>query len=280
MSIAPLSLLPLPPGIRVLTDEEGSRLNALYPDLPRNLKQCITCKGERTFLWRGSSGEPIQYACNCVDQRILHRYLLHSGIGLRYQRLSWVDLDSAAVDAKALDRVLDYGAHAEHYVSIGAGLMLQGKDMGTGKTLMATLLLKALLASGIDGYFTQFNEMLDAHTAGWRDEEQKVWFDRRVRNAGVLVIDDVGRENKNRIDVVESMFDSVLRARHDNCKPTIITTNKTADEFQSLYRSNIMSLLSETSEVVTVKGADYRPTVQAKQQEERTLGLTRPVVVG
>lgn len=274
------TLLPLPPGIRVLSDEEGSRLNSLYPDLPKTLAQCVTCKGQQTFIWRGAGGEPTRFDCDCVSQRIMHRYFLHSGIGLRYQRLSWVDLDTQAVDQTALSRVLDYAEHAEHYVSIGAGLMLQGKDMGTGKTMMATLLLKRLLADGIDGYFTQFNEMLDAHTAGWRDEEQKVWFDRRVRNAGVLVIDDVGRENKNRIDVIEAMFDSVLRARHDNCKPTIITTNKTAEEFESLYRSNIMSLLSETSETVQVRGADYRPQVKAKQAEERTLGLTRPVVVG
>lgn len=269
-----------PQGLRLLTDTEGERLNAAHPDIPKSLAHCITCQGRKVFMWRGPDGSPVEYDCPCIDQRIMHRYFLHSGIGLRYQRLRWLDIDQGAVDMAALNRVLEYGEQAEHLVAIGAGLTLQGSAMGTGKTMMATLLLKGLLAQGIDGYFTQFNEMLDAFTETWRNAEERAWFTRRVRNAGVLVIDDVGRENAARAEVAEAMFDMVLRARHDNCKPTIITTNKTPEAFESRYRSNIMSLLSETSETIEVKGADYRPVAQGKALEEKRLGLTRPVTVG
>jgi DNA replication protein DnaC len=221
----------------------------------------------------------VTYQCNCIDQWVMHRYFLHSGLQLLYQRYSWTDARS--VDGKVMDDVLDYFTHIEGYMRIGRGLILRGATTGTGKTLVASLLFKKILADGYDGYFVQFNELLDAHAAGWRNEDERRWFIRRVRNAGLLVIDDIGREYVGRgHDLIESVLDKVIRARHDDCKPTIITTNKDDGFWQQRYQSNVMSLLSGTCEVIEVTGTDYRATQAELAKEEARQGLVRPVTVG
>lgn len=275
MSIA--SLPPRPPAIRLLTDTEAERLRSTYPGIPKSVSDCITCGGAKVFRWR-QGADLVDYDCPCADQWIMHRYFLHSGLGVLYQRYSWTDAGS--VDTAVIDAVIDYDSHIDAYVRTGRGLILRGAKTGTGKTLVAALLFKAMLAKGIDGYFTQFNEMLDAHAAGWRNEEERSWFIRRVRNAGVLVIDDVGREYVGRgVELIESTLDKIVRARHDDCKPTIITTNKDDEFFSARYQGNVMSLLSGTCDIVEVTGQDYRATQAENAKFEAREGLTRPIVV-
>lgn len=273
-------LPPAPSTFRLLLPEEVKRLAAEHADLPKKIEQCVTCLGKKTFRWLSPDDptEIVTWDCNCPAQWTLHRYLLHSGLGLHYQRIGWDDVQ--AVEKATLDVVLDYGTNAEQYASVGQGLILHGKTTGTGKTMCAALLFKSLLAAGLDGYFVQFNEMLDAFTGGWRDAEARAWFTARVRNAGVLVVDDIGRENKGRIDVAEAMFDTVIRARHDNERPTIITTNLTMDEIRKGYSGNVMSLLSGTCFEHEVTGTDFRPQERARRRQQAALGLRRPIVVG
>lgn len=283
MSAPPLlTLPPRPAGIRPLTDAEAERLRKFHPRLPRTLDQCITCGGKKTFRWRDENGDPAEFECPCRDQWILHRYFLHSGLGKMYQRMSWTD--ARAVDSATLTQVFDYIDHADAFMRSGRGMILRSPQRGNGKTLTAALVFKAMLAKGHDGYFTQFNELLDSNAAGWRDEDERQWFIRRVRNAGILVIDDVGREmaetSGRGLAMIEATFDKVIRARHDDALPTIITTNKTEEEWETKYQSNILSLLSGTCRTVEVRGADYRPTFNAQQDSEDRLGLIRPVTVG
>ncbi len=277
-----LALKPRPPAIRILTQIEADRLDDLYKGLPASTADCITCGGAKTFMWIDDHAQPAEYDCNCNDQRIMHRYFLHSGLRLLYQRFSWQDVHS--VEERALDQVREYANNIEPYMRSGHGLILRGASKGTGKTLMASLLFRQILAKGHDGYFTQFNDLLEENSAGWRSEEQRQWFNRRIRNAGILVIDDVGRENeqgsKASVGMVESVFDRVIRSRHDDCKPTIITTNKDEQWWSTRYQSNVMSLLSGTSRVVEVGGPDYRPEWDRTNVKDAISGLARPIVVG
>lgn len=275
MTTAPLSL---PPGIRTLTDPEIDRLNDHYQGIKGKTpeRDCPTCRGAGTYQWPLG----VQNDCNCRVQFVMHRYFLHSGIGIRYQRLGWDD--AVAVNKGVCAKIISYADHAEANANAGRGLILRGESKGTGKTLMAALLLKMLLADHkLDGHFIQFNELLDSHTATWgNNPEAKAWFAKRIRNAGVLVIDDVGRENKNRHEVSSALFDMVIRARHDNCKPTIITTNLSADDLRTGYSSNVTSLLSGICEDIEVPGIDYRPTAEENVAVEIVNDVRRPIVVG
>jgi DNA replication protein DnaC len=271
---------PNPLAIRTLRDDELARLRESRPDLPTTPRNCVTCAGRGTFRWKDAQGEPTDWTCNCVEQFVLHRYLLHAGIDLRYQRLGWADVKRPAPGS--VDLVWDYVENSDFYLTGGAGLTLFG-DIGTGKTLLGTLLLKSLLAQGHDCYSTTFYNMINAHTRGWRDKDQEAWFVRRITNAKVLLIDDIGREVKNdaaSLRVIESMFDHVIRSRVAACRPTIVTTNLTDGEFLTLYKSNVLSLLAGSNIRHHFKGESYRDGPEmARLDDERKARLTRPIVL-
>lgn len=277
-------LAALPPGVRSLTNPETVRLRQQYPNLWADpAKSCITCTfettGTKTFYARPTPrAAPDLYDCNCLDQWKLHRWMLSAGIGTRYQRLSWED--AAGTHSAAQEAVLEYTSNISALMSKGNGLTLWSPNRGTGKTLLAALAFKHVLAQGADGYFTQFNEMLDSFTAGWRNEEERSWFIRRVRNAGFLVNDDMGREHQGRSAVAEAMFDTVIRARVASAAPSFVTTNYTPAEMHQGYGSNVLSLLSEVNVEIEVPGVDFRPTMAAQDAQDARDGVVRPLVVG
>lgn len=278
-----LALPSLPPSIRPLSNPDYLRLHARYPSMPRNPggPTCITCRGAQTFKWFDGNQRDIvaDFECDCTGQWALHHALLNANVGLTYQRLGWADM--TATEQGALDKCRSYLATSDAYVRAGVGLILYG-EMGTGKTALSTLLLKALLTQGMDCYFTTFSEMIDTYTGGWNDRDEKAWFHKRIKNAGVLVLDDVGKEYQGRAKtgLPESTFDEVLRHRVAASTPTIITTNHDMTSLQKGYGGNVMSLLHERSTTYKFVGDDYRDSARGRVVGEAESGLTRPIVLG
>jgi len=280
-----------PPSVRTLNDPEADRLRKQYPDLPPSPAQCITCRGTKKFLWWDDPASPereaVYYLCPCKDQWILHRYLLNAGIGLAYQRLGWADVEA---EEGAILKAQNYLANAEGYVTNGLGLILYG-EIGTGKTLLGALILKGLLARGVDCYFTSFGGMIELLSAGWNDDDDKQWYVRRCKNAGVLMIDDVGREHRQRRMVkgegltemttalAQSTFEEVIRHRVASAKPTIVTANLNLQALEMKYGGNVLSLLSERSTTYRFEGQDFRATARMRLVDEIESGFTRPVVL-
>ena len=265
--------------IRPLSNPEFYRLHARNPTLPTSAKRdCITCRDRRTYrLWTDERRVEIgEFACDCKDQWLLNHALTNANLGLAYQRLSWADM--TAVESGALDEVGSYLESAEAYVSAGVGLILHG-EMGAGKTSLLTLVGKNLMARGFDFYFTTFSEMIDTYTGGWNDKDEKAWFHKRIKNVGVLVMDDVGREYQGRAKsgLPESTFDEVLRHRVAASKPTFISSNKDMTQMQEGYGGNVMSLLHERSTTYRFTGEDFRGQARSRLVEEAKQGLTRPV---
>lgn len=296
MSTELLRLPDLPVGIRTLTDEESSRLQSQFPGTPQSVRRCITCGGKRQFLWvaRQAAGDQTGYVeaeweCPCEDQLLLHRYLLWRGVGTAYQRLGWSD--TGGTDPGALAVVNEWLENAEASVRSGQGLLLIG-NKGTGKTLLGVLLLKTLLAQGYDGHLTTFTGMIDMLMSSWRTPEEGRWFHARCRNAGVLVLDDVGREMKQRRMVkgegmkdydtatAEFALESVLRHRISMAKPTIITSNLTVEQLTAHYGEHFKSLLTESTQMYAFSGTDYRPTHAGLITFEKQHKLVRPVIAG
>lgn len=283
-----LSLPPLPPGVRLLTDEEVRRLS-LISEAPPPPEQCITCLGTGTFRW-WSYADPSQatvepyvdaFKCPCVDQWQINRYLLNANVLKAYQQLSW--RDATHVDPAAAEAVMDYTEHAEAYLQAGLGLILHGSTNGTGKTLLATLLAKGLLARGVDCYFITFSDLIDRLADGWKDLDAQQWFQRRVKNVSVLVIDDIGKEyqGKKQSGLPQSAFDSVLRHRVASALPTLLTTNLDLGGLHRDYNTAVMSLLSERCKAQEVVGTDFRKRSNDRLVDEAVrLGLTRPRVFG
>ena len=269
----------MPPGIRRLTDPASAALSQRHPQSVGSPRNCETCKGQRTFRWYGSGDEIVTYDCDCNEQYLMSRWFWYCGVYPRYQRLGWRDL--VRPEFAGLKDYLDYLDNCDAYMDAGLGMMFHG-PRGTGKTLIAHLMVKSLIAKGTDAYVTTFEKMIDSYAGGWRDKDQEAWFNQRVRDAGVLLIDDLGRErNKGSGTVGENMLESVIRHRVACQLPTLITTNLDPDaDLGSMYGGHTLSLLSECSTACEVDGLDARLDIKTRAKEEIKQGLRRPVVVG
>jgi DNA replication protein DnaC len=275
-----LQLPPVPSTVLSLPDEQLDELESRYPGLAVDHDHCVTCRGTGSFRWYAPMTQREQvgeYECPPGNQGYLHLRFLYSGIGLAYQRLSWVDQFS--VNVAHLDLAERYTASAAEYIDSGLGLILHGEGRGTGKTMFAELLLKRLVSSGFDGYSTTFASLLSSFSGGWTDKAERAWFVRRVRNAGVLLIDDLGREHKGVRSIADSTLEEVIRHRVQQSMPTILTTNLTPEEIRTGYGGHTMSVLYECSELVEFSGPDRREEVRLRRLKERDLRLVRPVVI-
>lgn len=289
-----LELPPLPSAVHTLSNEDSDRLKREFgPALAISPTDCKTCDGTGTFRWyarasldwQGAPDVIDEFKCPCDDQWILSRFLLHCGIEYKYQRFDWSDI---AVTMPA--EINDYLSNARQIIGAGLGLVLYGSE-GTGKTLLAILLLKTLIARGHHGYFTTYSNMIQRFNEGRFDKEERQWFLRRVTHTSVLVIDDIGREQKRKtlekdkgtVDslqaTAEFLFEDVVRHRVGMATPTFITSNLALGDIASKYGSNVMSLLAEQAIPVELTGMDWRNTSSARGMEELRQGLRRPVVL-
>jgi hypothetical protein len=282
-------LPPIPAAMRMtgVTDADLELLRAKFPSFPHSPldspSSCVTCGGRGYFKWlvytpEHDEGQVVEYRCPCPDQWIMYACFSHANIGVRYQRLSWRDAINVDIDARGA--IYDYLQHGEAQVKAGVGFILNSATGGTGKTLLATLLLKGLIGQGFDGMFCTFAEMVDTYAGGWHSQETKKVFHRRILNAAVLVLDDVGREWKGKnLGLTEATFDTVLRHRVHNCLPTIITTNLSVEDLDRGYGGSVFSLLAETCLEIPMTGESFRGQANARLRHETSLGLTRPIVV-
>lgn len=293
-----LTLEPLPSTVRTLRDAEAAALDLRQP-LPYTPDNCVTCRGRKWFLWRDTvTGDPAEYECSCVDQYILHRWLSHSGVTLNFQRMGWRDFDT--LDDGVAKHAVDYLDRNEDWLHAGFGMMIYG-PRGNGKTLLANLIVKGLIKRGVPCFATTFEAMVEAYAGGWRDPGQEQWFNRTVRNARVLFIDDVGREfradrfadatltepEKHRKAMAdnrpgsmkETLLESVVRYRVGSNLPTIITTNFTPEQIAQGYGGHTTSLLTEKVVEVEVRGTDQRRSIGKREAAYADAGMSRPVVL-
>lgn len=270
-----------PRGVRTLSAEETARLQRLYPDLPSSPAQCPTCAGQGKFSWWDdpTAAQPmvVEYECDCVAQWTLHRFLLNSGIGKASQQLSWSDM--AWCEAHAKIEIRRYIEKYDSYLRNGFGVICYGGP-GTGKTALVVLLLKYLLGEGVDGHFVTFSDLIGRFAAGWSDSEDRDWFYRRMKNAGVLVVDDPGREFMGRGAMNISVLDEIVRHRTMELRPTIIAMNLDMEAFAVRYGQYIVSLLHERAMTIRFEGQDRRDDARHRMHDEIDAGLIRPLVFG
>ncbi|MGW7100365.1 ATP-binding protein [Streptomyces sp. NPDC054838] len=273
---------PPPQACTPLSDADYQRLRATRPRLwtdPRTT--CITClkHNGNTYRWYADSTRTdiAVYECDCRAQWLLHLWLLNAGIGLNYQRLTWDDI--SAVPPAIVEQLMAYAVSAARHIAAGRSIILWSVSPGTGKTLLLSLLCKALMAQGVLVHFSQFNEIIDLFTSSWRDQSEREQWNRRVRNVDLLAIDDMGKEAKGRLEMVEAMVDQIIRARVSDSAPIAITTNLTPQQIQDGYGGYAMSLLTEQCDFIEVTGTDFRPQRRELSRHETSLGLTRPIAM-
>ena len=255
---------------RYLSDDEAERLYRRYPKLGRSYSTyCPTCDKTGTYKFKG-----VEYVCDCEWQLSLHKWYLASGIGVTYQRLDWEDYHGP--DA-VLDGVGKYITNHEKFIKRGMGLYFSGNP-GTGKTLLATLVLKELVKFGYTCWSTTFAQTIEMLTAGWGDKDEKDYFQRKFIQSEVVLLDDVGRERRGgKVQLAETTFDAILRQRVQEGRSTLITTNLTANDLEAGYGAAVLSLIREKSLEQIFIGDDFRPKANSRELDEISANETRPI---
>jgi DNA replication protein DnaC len=253
--------------LRYLDDDEADRLYAAHPELGRSPDTyCPTCAKNGTYRWKGAD-----YPCDCEMQLQLHKHYLAAGIGATYQCLDWDDLENAEI----VKTVKEYAEDKDRILR-GAGLILTG-DLGTGKTMAATLCLKEFIRAGLSCFATTFAEMIELYTAGWYSDEQRAYFNRKVIESQVLLLDDVGRALKRKNQLEETTFDTVLRTRVQHRRATILTTNLSMDELGEGYGGAVLRLLREKATAIEVTGEDFSKKAKQREDAEKAAGEWRAI---
>lgn len=148
----------------------------------------------------------------------------------------------------------------------------------TGKTLLGNLVLKELVKLNYTCFGTTFASTVEAFTAGWgNNKAEKDWFARKFMHSQVLLLDDLGKEFRSAAGLSPTTFDHIIRTRVQSARPTILTTNMTAQELQNGYGSAVLSMLVEQSVEVELQGEDFRPQRKGIKTAEVKAKETRPI---
>jgi DNA replication protein DnaC len=273
----PRSLDPNPDACMPLSTSDWKRLQETHSGLWADPEiTCLTCEKQGEFRTI-RDGQEVSMWCDCVEQWKLHLWMLNAGIGLAYQRLGWEQAEG--VSDQALVPIDGYLREVDVLSGIGHGLTLWGPP-GTGKTLLLTLIQRKLMELGFDTYFILFNQLVNLHTAGWRDDGARRYFERRVMNAEHLFIDDMGKENSNRGEIVGSLVDEILRHRIQHGRTTFVSANLSPETMEDRYYTGTLGLFQEVNRIIEIQGESFREHRRELLANQARRGIRWPVVIG
>lgn len=137
-------------------------------------------------------------------------------------------------------------------VKNGKNLIIAGySNVGTGKTHLAIAIANVAIKSQVPTVFINSTTMMSRMR---KDFDVSPYI-----NTGLLVLDDLGKENKTSW-VTEQLY-LILDSRHNSNKPTVITTENTIDYLEAQFGDNgkaLMSRLCSNFTLIKCTGEDYR----------------------
>jgi DNA replication protein DnaC len=204
---------------------------------------------------------------------------------IKSSRLGWTlddCVDSFPVDLQKIRSWMDAvkkGAviKADGKPTSGSGLLFIGQP-GHGKTTLAVACIQEMLTQfPLDAfappsnaslvrpcYFSTFNElielrgsMMEEHT----DQQEALYYgmlgecENDAYNIRVLVIDDVGREHTSDSGWQKSLLHDVIRTRHNNGLPTIVTSNIDLKGWAGKYGDATASFAKEAFGIMQIESS-------------------------
>jgi DNA replication protein DnaC len=165
--------------------------------------------------------------------------------------------------ARAAEKVENYLKSWEENREFGRGLYFCG-GVGTGKTHLAVAVMNELMQrKRVPSLFVTVPEFLDnlreAYMIPGRDLDE--WMD-AVKNADLLVLDDLGAEKPNPW-VRERLF-VVVNHRYREALPTLFTSNIGPRDLASQLGERTASRIIAMCDWISLEGEDYRETVARK----------------
>lgn len=250
---------------RKIDDETFDKIKAFYPisDV------CPTCDDNKFYFL-----DEQQYECNCQEQKILQKYYFASNIGREYHDICLKDFigsDRNVIVPFVEDYLRDFDSKF-HY---GLGATFSG-PVGTGKTFAMTCVLKELIKQGRDVHFITFDDMINTWASAWQDTEVKRQLEEKLKSVDILGLDEVKTDNRSDA-FLASGLEAIVRHRTSNLLPTLITTNMTETDLDSVF-TKTASLLSARNTLIELEGKDLRlDEVRFRIMELDANGERRPI---
>jgi DNA replication protein DnaC len=202
--------------------------------------ECPNCGGKGYYEFRDKRYEcELDYDGIHIARKLSDEYTI-AGIPIKYQRLIWADL---TLQPEAKTEVDEYLEYLENAITNGVGLFIFSKGLGTGKTFIATHILKEAIKSGKKGFYISFFRLLDLHQQEDYNERLK-----KLNDVELLVIDDViaGKVSTKQANFYSDTLEKVVRERAHNSLATIITSNLELQEMDEEYE-RIFSLMADSN---------------------------------
>ena len=153
--------------------------------------------------------------------------------------------------AKAKNQALDYVNNIDK-VKNGKNLIIAGYgSVGTGKTHLAIAIANEAIKAQIPTVFISSTTMMN--------QMRKDFDTTPYINTGLLILDDLGKENKTSW-VLEQLY-LILDSRHNNNRPTVINTENTIDYLETQFGTGGKALISRLCgnfALIKCTGIDYR----------------------
>jgi len=219
----------------------------LLRDLKVKINKCPKCHGTNL-------------ACTCYQAYYHALAVIKANIPAKYRDFTLSDIDQPE-SQKSVKKVTQYMDRLQNNRKKGIGLYLYGNP-GTAKTVLGCIVMMNSLRRKYTCYFTNADHYLELSVTK-KDEPEAREIVKYLSNVDFLMIDDLGREYRDKGGFVEAHLDELIRYRADNLLPTLITTNKPQTELaQNNYR--LLSLFHEHFLTIPFTTKDYRPRIGAK----------------
>lgn len=249
---------------------------------------CVACGAPIPLEWvdggRLTGGwQRLRYkceACEGADRRAessaRHQELLRrSGLPARYRGFSLSNLlhqepgeDWTSFRARldqVGDRVLGVTEHNRGLITQlrqwnrrGGSVLVKG-PVGVGKTTIAAALVDKVCAAGVPVHYTSEADLFERMRAEIRTKQRGPQALDDCRDAGVLVLDDLGRVESLSPWALDGMETLICR-RYDAEAPIVITTNLDLEEIGDRYGERVMGRLFQMmgGRQVELAGVDWR----------------------
>ncbi|MCY4119634.1 MAG: ATP-binding protein [Acidobacteria bacterium] len=221
---------------------------------------CGDCQGTGWVVHR-EHGIGRASRCECWIRQNTGKLKESTRIPVRYARCAFDDF--TVYPNEDLERAFRRAREFAARFPVRQNSLLLAGPSGIGKTHLAAAILNEVADKGIGGLYCETSALL-TELRGTYDKDsgtQDTDILRRLTNADLLVIDDLGSEQLTRW--AQNMLHAVLNARYNQDLATICTTRLPPDphERDSLLfeiGGRLLSMLHQMCDVVEFDGADYR----------------------
>jgi DNA replication protein DnaC len=207
--------------------------------------------------------------CDCLEPRLAKARSagINSVIPARYRGVSFDRPPVTEIDSVIVNAIRDFTDDLDRNLEAGKGIWLMG-DTGTGKTSLAMLVSKKVLASGRTAAIYSLPKLLgrirSTYDADPGDESYADFFE-RLCEVDMLHLEDLGTEKRTEW-VLEQLY-ALINERYERQKSVMVTTNFDQTELEEQLGDRIVSRLVEIcGDPLPLYGTDHRMQFQPPGQ--------------